>query len=109
MTRRNESENQMSTLMSNEDETFERFMDAHGKQLMGLKWRWMDECKYEDFCEYKKIVRGIVEGEGLRFLNWTKRGRLTFEDANGSEFTIVFLASGSVKFRVVTKRTATNC
>ena len=85
------------TTANNPIQSFDDFMDKSGERLMQLKWRWMDEKKYEDFDDYKKFVQNLFDdAEYLKFKGWTKGGKLTVLDENKTEITAKFSASGSV-------------
>lgn len=61
-----------------------------------LKDRWSDEKEYEDFNEYKKVLKSYFKDTGFTVKKVSKAFTVTFQ-RNNVETTVKFSASGNIK------------
>jgi hypothetical protein len=75
----------------------DQFLTKVIDRMFYLRWRWADECKYEDFADYIKEARKAANnaGDGFEFVEWSRDGHL--EVAVEKLFAhFVFLEGGQV-------------
>jgi hypothetical protein len=81
------------TIKKRADQFLEKVID----RMFYLRWRWDDECKYEDFDDYITAARKetVKAGDGFEFVSWSRDGHL--EVSVESLFVhFLFLAGGTV-------------
>ncbi len=77
------------------------FDDKKLDNIYYLKFRWADESEYEDFEEYKDVVKKHLSNSVYKFISLDKRFKLTVENTETNNiFAVSFKNDGvSVNYK----------
>ena len=75
-----------------------QFLDKVEPTFRSLYERWQDEKEYEDFAEYREVMKKLITEHGAEFLDMTKRPFAFKYTLNGEKFELRMTATRSSLF-----------
>jgi len=72
--------------------------DSLTTALIMLKYRWVDERKFEDFADYKVVAKNLLVTAGLTPITSLTKGFKIILEGSNRDFVLTVLKSG-IKFK----------